>query len=262
MTELRGACKTEFDWELDFNAIKSLPGNFSNARVYAASDCDTLANAVPAAIRTNVGIMVGIWTEDATHYAAEKMALHSALCKFGSSWITGVSVGSEDLYRDDTNAAMLVTQVTEVRGIVSAAGAKVPIGHVDTWTAWVSGANPAAALVEVVDFLGIDAYPYFQSTMNNSIVNAYDEFFAAYDATVAVAQGKPVWITETGQPYQGATFGQSVASIDNAQTYWSTVGCQLFSGYNTFWYTLRDYYTTPSFGVVDVNFKPIFDLAC
>ena len=262
LTQTRGDCKAESNWELNFNAIKSLPGDFSNARLYAASDCDTLANAVPAAIKTQVGILVGIWTEDAGHYAAEKTALQSALNTYGSSWIAGVSVGSEDLYRGDTSVAALALQVTEIRGILSAAGANVPVGHVDTWTAWVSGGNPTMDLVEVVDFLGMDAYPYFQSTEDNTIANAYDEFFAAYNATVAIAQGKPVWVTETGQPYQGATYGQSVASVDNAQTYWKEVGCQLFSEYNTFWYTLRDYYSTPSFGVVDVNFNPIFDLTC
>ncbi|MCJ1259879.1 hypothetical protein MMC24_007718 [Lignoscripta atroalba] len=257
-----GSCKQQWNWELNFNTIKSLPGNFTNARVYAASDCDTLANAVPAAISTGVGILVGIWTEDAAHYAAEKAALQSAITRYGGDWIISVSVGSEDLYRGDTSPQTLASQVREVRNILSAAGINKPIGHVDTWTAWTNGSNPATALIDAVDFIGFDAYPYFQSTQANNIANAYDLFFEAYNATVAVAQGKPVWITETGWPYQGATYGDAVPSVANAETFWKTVGCELFDSYNTFWYTLRDYYTEPAFGVVDVNFGKVYDLTC
>ena len=35
-----------------------------------------------------------------------------------------------------------------------------------------------------------------------------------------------------------------------------------FSEMDTFWYTLQDYTSSPSFGVVDANFNPLFDLAC
>ena len=42
--------------------------------------------------------------------------------------------------------------------------------------------------------------PYFQTTENNGIDVGNSTFFAAYDATVAAAEGKSVWITETGWP--------------------------------------------------------------
>jgi hypothetical protein len=96
-----GACRAEADWENAFNTIKSFPGNFTSARLYASSDCNTLANAVPAAIKTGMTILVGVWTEDNTHYEAEKQALLTAIQQHGSDWILAVSVGSEDLYRGD-----------------------------------------------------------------------------------------------------------------------------------------------------------------
>ena len=98
-----GACRAEADWEKAFNTIKSFPGNFTSARLYASSDCNTLANAVPAAIKTGMTILVGVWTEDNTHYEAEKQALLTAIQQHGSDWILAVSVGSEDLYRGDVS---------------------------------------------------------------------------------------------------------------------------------------------------------------
>ena len=65
-----GACRSESDWENAFNTIKSFPGDFTSARLYAASDCNTLANAVPAAIKTGITLLVGVWTEDSAHYNA------------------------------------------------------------------------------------------------------------------------------------------------------------------------------------------------
>jgi len=129
-----GACRTESDWNNAFNTIKSFPGGFTSARLYASSDCDTLANAVPAAINAGITILVGVWTEDSTHYESEKQALLTAIQQYGFDWILAVSVGSEDLYRGDTDASTLASQINDVRGMLCGLGScSKQIGHVDTW---------------------------------------------------------------------------------------------------------------------------------
>jgi exo-beta-1,3-glucanase (GH17 family) len=126
-----GACRSTEDWTSAFNAIKSFPGDFTSARLYAASDCNTLANAVPAAINTGMTLLVGVWTEDNTHYEAEKQGLLAAIQQYGSDWILAVSVGSEDLYRGDTDASTLASQINDVRGMLWGLGAgSVQVGHV------------------------------------------------------------------------------------------------------------------------------------
>ncbi len=131
-----GSCKTRADWELAFNTLKSLPGSFIDVRLFASSDCGTLANAVPAALTTGTKILVGIWTQDLVHFNAEKNALVAAINAYGSSWILAISVGSEDLYRRETTAAILAGQIYDVRGMVRSMGVTQEVGHVDTWTAW------------------------------------------------------------------------------------------------------------------------------
>lgn len=84
---------------------------------------------------------------------------------------------------------------------------------------------------------------------------------------MAVAQGKPVWITETGWPVSGPTEAQAVASAANARAFWEAVGCNtLFDKINTWWFQLDDYPTTPipAFGVVGtaISTTPLYDLSC
>jgi glucan 1,3-beta-glucosidase len=55
-----GECKTQKDYEQDFDAIKSNSGA-SIVRGYAASDCDMAKNALPAAKSKGFKVVLGIW---------------------------------------------------------------------------------------------------------------------------------------------------------------------------------------------------------
>jgi glucan endo-1,3-beta-D-glucosidase len=187
-----GSCKTQAQWSEAFNKLKALPQNIKSVRLFASSDCNTLANAVPAALGTGTQILVGVWTQDEGHFTREKDALEAAIKAHGTSWILAVSVGSEDLYRGGTNVNRLAEQIYDVRGMVRALGVNSPVGHVDTWSAWVDGANDV--VTKACDFVGLDAYPYWQSA---SIDNAYDVFFKAMQDTKnhvnTVTNGIPIW---------------------------------------------------------------------
>lgn len=258
-----GLCKTGGDWERDFRTLQSLPGSFRSVRLFASSDCNTLANAVPAAIATGTTIFVGVWATNEVHFNAEKQALLAAVQQHGHDWILGVSVGSEDLYRQDQSVQALVTQVYDVRGMLWSVGAgSVPVGHVDTWTVWVKAENEV--LVRACDFVATDGYPYFQGS---AIENAAEVFWKSVDDVRAVVNrvkpGTPVWIGETGSPVSGSGLGAAVASVANAQTYWKSVACRAFREVDIFWYILQDYSgTDPSFGLLDAQFKPLYDLSC
>lgn len=187
-----GSCKTQEQWTTAFNKLKGLPQQIQSVRLYASSDCNTLANAVPAALNTGTKILVGVWTEDSAHYTAEKNALETAINQHGTGWILAVSVGSEDLYRGDTTASALASQIYDVRGMVHQWAPAVEVGHVDTWNAWVDSANDD--VIRACDFVGFDGYPYWQDA---SIDNAYDVFFESYQNTLdhvnSVKSGTWVW---------------------------------------------------------------------
>src|SRR5690606_34757723 len=79
--------------------------------------------------------------------------------------VAGISVGSEDLYRNSptgivngenpgTNPDVLVDYIGRVRETVKGSClSDVPIGHVDTWTAFANSSNNA--VIEALDWLGM-----------------------------------------------------------------------------------------------------------
>lgn len=281
-----GSVKVQADFENEFNRAKNLPGTsgFTSARLYTmiqGGTASTVSSAIPAAINTKTGLLLGLWASAGSDsFNNEVTALVNAINQYGTAFtslIEGISVGSEDLYRNSptgiinksgygANPDDLVKYIQQVRSAISGTSASgKSIGHVDTWTAWVNGSN--AAVINAVDWLGVDGYPYFQNTQSNGIENGASLFFDSYNATVGVATGKDVWITETGWPVSGPTENLAVASTENAETYWQDVACRVLGNINTYWYTLQDAYPTtpaPSFGIVgtDLNSAPLYDLTC
>lgn len=285
-TNTDGSAVLEADFQSRFTTAQNLVGTsgFTSARLYTmvqAGTTNTPIQAIQAAINTNTTLLLGLWASAGqASFNNELAALKSAITQYGAPFtklIAGISVGSEDLYRSSpigvinlsgigANPSDIVSYIGQVRSaIAGTAASSAPVGHVDTWTAWVNGSN--VNVINSCDFLGVDAYPYFQNTEANSIDAGYSVFFQAYNNTVGVSTGKPVWITETGWPVSGKTENLAVASVQNAQTYWDNVGCAIFGKINTWWFTLQDGYPTvpsPSFGIVGTTLSttPLYNLTC
>ena len=236
-------------------------GGFTSARLYTmiqSGTTNTPIEAIQAAIDTNTSLLLGMWASGgAADFANELAALKSAISTYPdlASSIAGISV-----------ASTIVDYISQVRTAISGTSwSGVSIGHVDTWNAWTN--STSSSVISAVDWLGVDEYPYYQTTTTNSIENAESIFESAYEATVAVADGKEIWITESGWPVAGSTENLAVAGLANAKTYWDTVGCPLFGVTNTWWFTLQDAYPktpSPTFGVVGTTLSttPLYDLSC
>lgn len=269
---------TQSTFETQFNLARDLVGTsgFTSARLYTTIQDGTtngIISAIPAAIATNTSLLLGLFYPNVDD---ELAALTAAISQYGSQLadlVLGISVGSEDLYRDSaiginsgagTGASpdQLVSFISATRNAISGTVlAGKLIGHVDTYNTWTNSSN--AAVIQAVDFIGMDAYPYYQTTDANTVSNGLSLFETAYQETTAVAGGKPVWITETGWPVTGPTENGAVASAANAETYWQQVGCGFaFDKIPTFWYDLVDGGAVPSFGVTGGSTTPLYNLAC
>lgn len=282
-----GAAKMQADFEDEFTTAANLEGTsgFTSARLYTMVQGGTASDpisAIPAAIKTKTSLLLGLWASGGdTSFANELNALKAAIAAHGSGLgglVDGISVGSEDLYRNSPQGIQagsnvgaepdtIARYIQETRDAIAGTPLEgSPVGHVDTWTAWYNGSNQA--VIDACDWLGMDAYPYFQDTMANAIGQSGALFSDALAKTTQAGGGsKAVWITETGHPVSGDTVGQSVASVENAETYWKDVGCPLFDTTNVWWYTLQDASPdtpSPSFGIVgsDLSTTPLFDLSC
>ena len=208
---------TESQYQNDFSTAQKLVGTsgFTSARLFTtiqAGTTNTPTEAIQAAINTKTSLLLGLWGSGGqTAVDNELAALTAAIEQFGAAFvdlIVAISMGSEDLYRVSptgvenmsglgASPSDIVNYINQVRkAIAGTAASSKLVGHVDTWTAWVNSSNDA--VISASDFIGMDAYPYFQNTMANGIDNGYTLFVDAYDQTVAAAEGKPVWVTETG----------------------------------------------------------------
>lgn len=292
--------KSESDFRAEFQKMQTLqnsPGLFNAVRLYTniqghPHPPSQPISAFQAAIDTNTSLLLGIWCSGTTNITLELDAMMEAIGKHGQALadlVIAISVGSEDLYRASKKGieqdAGIGTGPATITGFIHDTRQRIkgtllagkPVGHVDTWLSWMNTSN--AAVVDAVDFLGVDIYPFFERDpsvrdfipghLSNTIDNAVPLFDALYEVTRKSSKGKPVWVTETGWPYSntGKPWGQAEASVANQKTYWDEIGCRkLFGRVSTFWYTLRD--GNPGadqrFAVVadDLALGPRFDLKC
>lgn len=222
--------------------------------------------------------MFGLWASAGQEsFNNELAALKKTIdqyCGKLDGLVAGISVGSEDLYRisvvgmsrdklPGASPSVLAGYIKSVRDTIKGSCLKdAPIGHVDTWTSFANSTNQP--LIDAVDWLGMDTYPYFEDDKPNAIGEGSNLFNAALEKVKVASKGKPVWVTETGWPVTGETFGKAVPSNDNAKDFWQKVGCPMFGKTNVWWYTLQDIGAPqPNFGVVGANLnEPNFDLSC
>ncbi|KAI1812538.1 glycoside hydrolase family 17 protein [Poronia punctata] len=275
--------KVQSDFAYEFNRAKNLPGTsgWTSARLYTMVQWGTksdIISAIPAAIETNTKLLLGLWISgNPKAIDNEITALKAAIKKYGTKFtnlVVGISVGSEDLYRDaagevGTSSKFLIESIKKVRSaIANTPLSKAPVGHVDTYDSFLNGTNKA--VINAIDWIGFDGYPYWESKKSNSIGDAKTRFFDGFNKTLKLAGNKPVWVTETGWPVTGKKNNLAVASAANARTYWKDIACTLIKRkVNLFWYDLQESQwgtANPDFGIYGPGdlgqLKPRHSLAC
>ncbi|KAH6635543.1 GPI-anchored cell wall beta-1,3-endoglucanase EglC [Chaetomium sp. MPI-SDFR-AT-0129] len=294
--------KKQADFEADFNLAQDLQGfptgTFNSARLYTMVQpgaTDQPISAIPAVITTNTTLLLGLWcSAGPSAFTSELAALTTAMRIYSKPFtdlVLGISVGSEDLYRSSATgrsmnagpgatAVEIVEYIRQLRERLRGTPLeRVPIGHVDTWSEWVEEGN--REVLGAVEFVGMDAYSYWQGKMENGVEQAGRLFNVAMVETDLVVEKvweegglfsnktlTPVWVTETGFPVSGMTVGKAVPLAENALRFWQEVGCgMLFGRVNTWWYTLRDVSRgtpVPSFGILggSMGGQPLFELSC
>ncbi|KAH8765931.1 GPI-anchored cell wall beta-1,3-endoglucanase EglC [Diaporthe sp. PMI_573] len=278
--------KVQNDFEYEFTKAQNLANTtgWNSARLYTTvqhgSASDPIS-AIPAAISTKTTLLLGMWVSGSTTAIDNELtALKSAISTYGSAFtdlVVGISVGSEDLYRAAQGDALspgvdadeLIGYINKVReAIKGTALASVPVGHVDTYDSFENGTN--TAVIDAIDWIGFDGYPYWEKANANSIEAAHDLFYSGLNKTKAISKGKPVYVTETGWPIEGDDQGQAIAGPVNARTYWKDIACTLVeANVNLWWYNLQESQNgqaKPDFGIFgagDLNqVAQSYDLSC
>lgn len=104
-----GAAKQQSDFEAEFTAAQKLAGapGFTSARLYTmvqGGTANSPISAIQAAINTKTSLLLGLWASAGDNaFGNELTALKSAIDQYGTAFtsiVEGISVGSEDLYRN------------------------------------------------------------------------------------------------------------------------------------------------------------------
>lgn len=280
-----GGTRTKEDFVTMFNNVKAIsssnPNLFNSARLFKIrheADPNQLHPAIDAAAETNTTLLLGLWCGGAGSLFSKSAcdAELEALMRFMTSphkarnLVIGVSVGSEDIYRQPAAKPEVIEAVKKTKEKFKTAKIEnIKIGHADVF-------NSTMTLFDDVDFVTMNTYPFWEQKKIS--MTAVSGFFAAYNNAKGLSQqkSKEIWITETGwaagwtgpQTTDQKTLNlQSEASVAKMQTYWNEVACKLIGQANFWWFEMTSSKVLErdepwDWGVFDSGFKPRFDLSC
>nr|XP_036580802.1 glycosyl hydrolase family 17 [Colletotrichum truncatum]KAF6788874.1 glycosyl hydrolase family 17 [Colletotrichum truncatum] len=168
-----GQCKFQADYEADFKAIHDASGS-RIVRIYAADQCNTAKEILPAAKKEDFQVILGIWPDTEESYAADKAAILRYTPGFEAQ-VYAVTVGSESLYRGNFTGPELASKLKDMKKAVP----HLRIGTADSWNKYQDGT--ADAVIEQADILLTNAFSYWQGqTRSNATASFFDSIMQAF----------------------------------------------------------------------------------
>lgn len=235
-----GECKTQQDYEDDFDAIKSASGA-TIVRGYAASDCDMAKNALPAAKSKGFKVVLGIWPDVEESFNKDLKAITDVASQYASS-IYAVTVGSETLYRGNFTGEELKDKISTVKSKLPSG---IKVGTADSWNKFADGTGDA--IIGTADIIMINAFAFWQGASKENATHVYlDDMYQAVTHIEKIAGGadkKPeIWNGETGWPTAvGTDYGDAKGGLENAEYFYQHGFCALLDfQFNAFYFEAFD----------------------
>ncbi|KAK1984293.1 cell wall glucanase [Colletotrichum cereale] len=228
-----GQCKTAEQMDDDFT---ELGGKYSVVRTYG-TDCNQIANALPAAKKAGLKLFLGIF--DISSIPTQVDTIVSAV---SSDWsmIDTVSVGNELVNSGKATAQQMVTAVGQTRQLLRAAGYTGPVVTVDTFVAVL--ANPS--LCDASDYCAMNIHPFFDSNTAAKDAGSFISRMVGEVQSKLSDRNKRIVCTETGWPWKGNANGAAVPGIEEQQLAVDSIkkayashasDVILFSAFNDLW---------------------------
>ena len=195
--------------------------------------------------------MVGAWISDDRVQNEEEIKNLIALANDGLVDIA--VVGNEVLLRNDLTEEELINYINRVKEALP----NIPVGYVDAYYQFVERPK----LVEVNDLILANCYPFWEGS---HIDESSDYLKKMYAVTQAVAEGKPVIISETGWPNKGDSTDSANPSEMNAMKFfisamnWSqrrNIPIFYFSSFDESWKVHQEGDVGARWGIWDKNEK-------
>ncbi|KAI9494087.1 glycoside hydrolase superfamily [Zychaea mexicana] len=196
----------------DFQAAQKYT---NRVRTFALHICDQADMALEATQSLGMNLYLGMWVDRQDTFDLEMQALKNVLEKHDLSNVDAIIVGSEVLYREDTDENTLTNWIRQVKEVVGSKGVKVT--NAETYN------KMSNEVINEVDFVSMNAFPYWEGV---AIDEAADTLIDHYNQVKGMAGDKEVRISETGWPSEGDNFGAAEPSIENQNKYMQQVLCK------------------------------------
>jgi exo-beta-1,3-glucanase (GH17 family) len=239
-----GTCKSQSDYEDDFDAITADSGS-KFVRGYSASDCKSAASIMPAAKAKGFKVVLGIWPDVEESFNADLDAIKGVAGKYADN-IYAVTVGSETLYRGNFTGSELGDKIDKVRtSLKGVTSTPIKIGTADSWNKFADGTGDEA--IPHCDIIMVNAFAYWQGqTLSNATATYFDDLMQAFTHIQSVvggaSKGPELWNGETGWPTDGGSdFKAAKAGTENAKAYYQQAVCGIIDwGFNAFYFEAFD----------------------
>ena len=173
-------------------------------RTFSCTEGHELIPAI--AKESGIKTMVGVWLDDDLEH--NDLELNNALQLVAEGLVDILAVGNEVLLRGDLSEDQLLDYMARAKQ-----GAKgVPVGYVDAYFEF----NDHPRITDACDVVLANCYPFWEGCPADHALLYMKEM---YRRASAVANGKPVIISETGWPNIGTPEGGAVPSFENAIKY-------------------------------------------
>jgi len=236
-------------YEQVLNDWKQIATYAEAVKIFSLIACDG-AHFSLQAIQDGVGLQF-FWGMNAGDDFPRELAKMQQLKSMGYSFdhIIGVTVGSEDIYRNDNDATKnnLISAVKQTKAMLQSLGVtNVPVTHTDVYF------KQPADLVAEMDVVMFNAFTFWEGSTPQDGLAAMQNHFS-YMQTIA--QGKTIWLGETGWPTQGDRQAYAVPSVENQQIYLQSFVCWANSAnINYFWFEANDEQWKVAQGAIETSF--------
>ncbi|EGV60725.1 hypothetical protein CANTEDRAFT_109943, partial [Yamadazyma tenuis ATCC 10573] len=229
-----GSCKSQSQVQHDMDVLSA----FGIIRLYGV-DCSGVDNVL-ATISSSQKVFVGIYNIDDSSINTDLSTLKTAVEGSTRGWdaIHTVSIGNELVNAGTATASQIVSAMQTARAWFksNASDYTGSLVSVDTLVA-VKG-NPS--LCDASDYLAVNCHPFWDGGVDPSNSGPWlQEQIAALKSVCG--SSKKVFITESGWPTQGDTYGSCVPSVANQLAAVKSIGQTLgddvlmFTTYTDYW---------------------------
>ncbi|KAL7662693.1 Uncharacterized protein ABC855_g4942 [[Candida] zeylanoides] len=207
-----GSCKSANTIESDLEYIKSK--GINKLRIYG-TDCGNWDTILPKCVALGLKVNQGFWISASGVDSIDDSVSEFVAYGQAHGWdvFAFVTIGNEAVSAGYVSASQLVSKISAVKGRLQAAGYKGQVTTSEPPNVFID--HPEICTNSGIDFVGVNAHSYFDP--DTTAQDSGPFIVSQKELAIKACNGMSAYITETGYPWKGDTYGSQVPSVSNQQ---------------------------------------------